>query len=235
MSFLVAQELSKTFHPGTAGAVAALREVALEIERGSFVLISGPSGSGKTTLLTLLGALERATRGRVLFDGRDLSRCSGWEMARVRRRVGFVFQDFGLIPGLPVWENVTYPLVPRGPTRAERYRRAREILASFGLADKLGLRTRQLSGGEQQRVAFARALIGDPEVLLADEPTSNLDAETAQPLLEALRQVHRAGKTVVVASHDPRLATLATAAYELCAGRLQSERRGLSPPPGPAS
>jgi putative ABC transport system ATP-binding protein len=230
MSFLVAQELSKTFHPGTAGAVAALREVSLEIEQGSFVLITGPSGSGKTTLLALLGGLERPTRGRVLFDNRELGRCSGWELARVRRRVGFVFQDFGLIPGLPVWENVTYPLVPRGPTRRERYRRARELLASFGLADKLGLRTRQLSGGEQQRVAFARALIGDPEVLLADEPTSSLDAETAEPILAALRRAHGAGKTVVVASHDPHVATLATAAYELRSGRLQSERRGLSPP-----
>jgi putative ABC transport system ATP-binding protein len=226
MAFLVAQELSKTFHPGTAGAVAALRDVSLEIVQGSFVLVTGPSGSGKTTLLALLGALERPTRGRVLFDGRDLSRCSGWEMARVRRRVGFVFQDFGLIPGLPVWENVTYPLVPRGPTRAERFRRARELLESFGLEDKLGLQARQLSGGEQQRVAFARALVGDPEVLLADEPTASLDAETAEPLLAALRQAHGAGKTVIVASHDPRLATLATAAYELRAGQLQSERRG---------
>jgi len=233
MSFLVVQELSKTFNPGTAGAVAALRDVSLEIERGRFVLITGPSGSGKTTLLALLGALERPTKGRVLFDNRDLNRCSGWEMTRVRRRLGFVFQDFGLIPGLPVWENVTYPLVPRGPTRAERFRRARELLASFGLAEKLGLRTRQLSGGEQQRVAVARALIGDPEVLLADEPTSSLDAETAEPVLAALRRAHAAGKTVVVASHDPQVATQATAAYELRAGQLQSERRGFSPPSGP--
>src|SRR5262249_23312630 len=124
---------------------------------------------------------------------RDLSRCSGWELARVRRRVGFVFQDFGLIPGLPVWENVTYPLVPRGPTRAERYRRARDLLASFGLEDKLALQPRQLSGGEQQRVAFARSLVGEPEALLADEPTSNLDGETAESILSALRRAHAAG------------------------------------------
>jgi putative ABC transport system ATP-binding protein len=221
MSFLEALELCKTYHPGTSGAVQALREVTLAIERGSFVLVTGPSGSGKTTLLALLGALDQPTRGRVVFNGRDLSRCSGWELARVRRRVGFVFQDFGLIPGLPVWENVTYPLVPRGPTRTERYRRARELLASFGLEDKLGLRPRQLSGGEQQRVAFARALVGDPELLLADEPTSSLDPETAEPLLAALRQAHAAGTTVVVASHDARLATLATVAYELRGGRLQ--------------
>jgi putative ABC transport system ATP-binding protein len=226
MSFLVAQELSKTFHPGTAGAVAALREVSLEIEQGSFVLITGPSGSGKTTLLALLGGLERPTRGRVLFDNRELGRCSGWELARVRRRVGFVFQDFGLIPGLPVWENVTYPLVPRGPTRRERYRRARELLASFGLADKLGLRTRQLSGGEQQRVAIARAIVANPSAVLADEPTSALDSENGQAIMKVLAQIAKdQARAVLVVTHDPRIVPFANRIIRIEDGCIVGEER----------
>src|SRR5262249_12187315 len=138
--------------------------VTLGIERGSITVISGPSGSGKTTLLALLGALERPTRGQVLFEGNNLGDCSGMELARVRRRLGFIFQDFALVPNLTAEENITYPLIPRGVRRSERHRRARELLARFGMEGKLAVKARTLSGGEQQRVAIARALAGRPEV-----------------------------------------------------------------------
>src|SRR6266850_4609797 len=167
MTILEVRELCKFYRAGSAAEVRAVQDVSLEVPSGSFTLLMGPSGSGKTTLLALLGGLERPTRGQVLFASRDLGGCSGVELARQRRRMGFVFQDFALIPGLPVWENITYPLIPRGLASAERYRRAQELLSQFGLLDKLAARPRDLSGGEQQRVAIARALAGRPEVVLA--------------------------------------------------------------------
>ncbi len=213
--------LDKDYRRGSRAEVRALQNVDVTIPRGAFVLFSGPSGSGKTTLLALLGALERPTRGRVLFEGNDLGRYSDHELARVRRRMGFIFQDFALIPGLAVWENVTYPLIPRGVRRAERQARAGSLLASLGLADKFAVYPEELSGGEQQRVAAARALAGEPDVLLADEPTSNLDPEGAESLLATLRSIHARGTTVIVSSHDPQFRPLATLHYELEAGRLK--------------
>jgi putative ABC transport system ATP-binding protein len=224
MSILEARQLCKFYRAGSTAEVRALQDVSLEVPAGSFTLLTGPSGSGKTTLLALLGGLERPTRGQVLFAGRDLSACSDVELARLRRRMGFVFQDFALVPGLPAWENVTYPLIPRGVSRAERFRRARELLGGFGLADKLAARPPELSGGEQQRVAVARALAGRPEVLLADEPTSNLDEESGRAVVDLLRQAHGEGTTVVVSSHDPRLVAVAARVCELGAGRLEAVR-----------
>jgi putative ABC transport system ATP-binding protein len=202
--------------------VRALDDVSLGIERGSFTVVTGASGSGKTTLLALLGALERPTRGDVLFDGRNLRDCSDAELARVRRRVGFVFQDFALIPSLSVGENITYPLIPRGVPRTERQRRAGELLVRFGLENRLHAPARDLSGGERQRVAVARALAGQPEAILADEPTSNLDPDTAAMLLALIQERHAAGTTVVLASHDPRMIAVATRMYQLERGRLLS-------------
>jgi putative ABC transport system ATP-binding protein len=221
---LEARQLCKFYRAGSAAEVRAVHDVSLEVPAGSFTLLTGPSGSGKTTLLALLGGLERPTRGQAVFAGRDLGACSDVELARLRRRMGFVFQDFALIPGLPVWENLTYPLIPRGASRAERFRLAQELLGRFGLADKLAARPRELSGGEQQRVAVARALAGRPEVLLADEPTSNLDEDSGRAVVDLLRQAHGEGKTVVVSSHDPRLAAVATRVCELEAGRLRAVR-----------
>jgi putative ABC transport system ATP-binding protein len=189
-------------------------------------VVSGPSGSGKTTLLALLGALERPTKGQVLFEGKDLGQCSDAELARTRRRMGFVFQDFGLIPNLSAAENITYPLIPRGVPRAECHRRARDLLARFGMEGKLAARARELSGGEQQRVALARALAGRPEVVLADEPTSSLDAETGRALLGVFCELHAEGKTLILATHDPALLALATCRCELEGGRLRTARAG---------
>jgi putative ABC transport system ATP-binding protein len=214
------QQVCRYFRGAADGEVRALDDVTLTIESASFQTLVGPSGSGKSTLLAILGALDHPTSGKVVFDGRDLSGCSHVALARVRRRVGFVFQNFSLVRGLPNWENVTYPLIPRGVRRAERFEIARRLMDRLGMADKLARRPEELSGGEQQRVAVARALAADPGVILADEPTSNLDSRTAGELLALFRELHAAGKTIVVATHDPTITQLATDVVELGAGRL---------------
>jgi ABC-type lipoprotein export system ATPase subunit len=221
MPLLEARQVGKSFRAGSAAEVRALQDIDLSIAPGSFTVLSGPSGSGKSTLLALLGALDRPSRGQVLFAGRDLGSCTDAELARLRRRMGFVFQHFALIAALSVWENITYPLIPRRTSRAQRYERARALLTHFGMADKLGRRPDELSGGEQQRVAFARALAGEPEVLLADEPTAHLDRASSQLLTADLREGHRAGRTVVFATHDPEVIALATQVVELELGRIR--------------
>ena len=221
MPLFETHHLGKDFRPGSQSMVRAVHDISLQIEAGSFVVIRGSSGSGKTTLLALLGALERPTQGQVIFDGRDLAELSGVALARVRRRFGFVFQNFSLIPGLPVWENVTYPLIPRGLSSGRRLEIARQLLEQLGLSDRIMTRPRELSGGEQQRVAFARALAGQPDVLLADEPTSNLDPDSGRNLMQQLHQSHAKGITVILASHDPQASPFATHILELESGRLK--------------
>jgi putative ABC transport system ATP-binding protein len=234
---LQTDKVCKYFRRGTRAEVRAVQEVTLAIEPGSFVLLTGPSGSGKTTLLALLGALERPSSGRVCFEGRDLGGCSDVELARVRRRMGMVFQHFNLIPGLPVWENITYPLIPCGVRRARRRERAAQLLDQLGLADRFQARPQELSGGEQQRVAVARALVGQPAVLLADEPTSNLDVAGGQSLIALLQRLHQQGTTLIVASHDLRMAPVAAVVYAMETGRLRrmepaslSETNPAAPP-----
>jgi putative ABC transport system ATP-binding protein len=202
------------------GRVRALDGVSVTIPGGSFTLVAGPSGSGKSTLLALLGALDRPTRGSVVFGDRDLTTYSDVGLARVRRQMGFVAQGFALIPRLSNWDNVAYPLIPRGIRRSERRRLAADLLSRLGLGNRAATRSQILSGGEQQRVAVARALVGRPTVILADEPTSQLDDLTAAPVIDLLTEAHRNGTTVIVASHDSRLAGLATATLTLAAGRL---------------
>jgi putative ABC transport system ATP-binding protein len=199
----------------------ALRDITLSIPAGSWTLITGPSGSGKTTLLSLLGALDRPSEGQVLFEGEDLSDYSDLALARVRRRMSFIFQDFGLIPRLPVWENVTYPLVPRGVAGAARRKLAKDVLARVGLAGYEERPPEELSGGERQRVAAARAMAANPTVVFADEPTSHLDSESAELVWQALASMHSEGVTVVVSSHAPDpLRTQLT--FELRRGELVS-------------
>jgi putative ABC transport system ATP-binding protein len=223
MASLEARSVRKLFRAGTRAEVRALDGVSLVIPAGCFAVLTGPSGSGKTTLLALLGALDRPTAGQALFDGADLATLSDTALARVRRRVGLILQSYALLPGLPVWENVTYALVPRGVPPRRRWEVARALLARLGLEGRLLDRARDLSGGEQQRVAAARALAGEPEVLLADEPTSNLDEASAAVLRELLGEQHRAGKTVVVSTHDARLLALGQRHFELVGGRLKGD------------
>ncbi len=195
--------------------VCALDRATLAVPRGAFVAITGPSGCGKTTLLALLGALDRPTSGTVLFDGHDLGGASEPYRSRVRRRLGIVFQSSPMIEGLPLWENVTYPLVPRGVATRERRRIAAALLERVGIRGRDGARPEELSGGERQRVGVARALAADPEAILADEPTSDLDRETAAAVVKLLREFHAAGRTVVAATHDPAIEALATETFRL--------------------
>jgi putative ABC transport system ATP-binding protein len=212
--------LCKFYRPTARTEIRALDAVSLGVEPASITAIRGTSGSGKSTLLSVLGGLERPSAGRVLFDGKDLASCSDNELARCRRRMGFIFQDFGLIPNLTALENITYPLIPRSVRYHERLRRARELLARFALQERSGLKCRELSGGEQQRVALARALAGRPEVILADEPTSNLDSPLTVLVLEVLHEMHAAGGTVIVTSHDPAVLEVCTRVHTLRAGKL---------------
>jgi len=188
----------------------ALRNVSLTVPQAGFTLVTGPSGSGKTTLLSLLGGLDRPSEGRVFFEAAELGSMSDIALAWLRRRFGFVFQDLKELPGLPVWENVTYPLIPQGVSRRSRYARAAQVLARVGLEGFAEKPSDELSGGERQRAALARGIAGSPDVLIADEPTSNLDPDAAARVSALLGELNANGVTVVVASHDPLLAALAT-------------------------
>ncbi|MHC4958515.1 MAG: ABC transporter ATP-binding protein [Planctomycetota bacterium] len=210
-----ARAATRTFVTRGGRQVHAVDELSLLVERGAFLTVTGPSGCGKTTLLTLLGALDRPTGGAVLFDGRDIGAASESERARVRRRLGLVFQHAPMIRGLPLWENITYPLVPRGVRGSERSTVAARLLERVGLGGRGSSLPEELSGGERQRAGLARALCAEPEALLADEPTSNLDRETGAGIVALLRELHAAGKTIVVATHDTDLAALATSTLGL--------------------
>ncbi|HEY8584930.1 MAG TPA: ABC transporter ATP-binding protein [Capillimicrobium sp.] len=199
--------------------VTAVSGVSLRIDDGELVVIAGPSGSGKTTLLQLLGALDRPTGGRLVFEGREVDAMSDRELARLRREtLGFVFQQFNLIPTLTAEQNVEAAMPDRpGAARRER---ARALLGRVGLAHRLGNLPSQLSGGEQQRVAIARALANEPRLLLADEPTGNLDSDTGEQIMGLLRDLHGDGLTVVLVTHDPEIAGRAPRVVRMRDGRV---------------
>jgi putative ABC transport system ATP-binding protein len=221
LSVLVeAIEVSKVYARGAAREICAVDRASFAVEAGSCWALRGPSGSGKSTLLALLGAVERPTLGEVRVGGRSLANMSDIGLAGVRRRFGFLFQGFGLLPRLSVWENVTYPLVPRGVSRRERLTAARQALGPYGLEERMFDRAASLSGGEQQRVALARALIARPDALLADEPTNQLDDRSADVVLGTFRDLLSTGGTLIIATHDPRLLALATHVAEMSSGRL---------------
>lgn len=217
------EAVSKTYGTGP-GAVAALRAVDLEIRRGEFVAISGPSGSGKSTLLHILGLLDRPKEGRYLLEGRDVTALPDRELSALRgRRIGFVFQSFHLLPRASALENVMLPLLYAGEPDAAA--RAREALARVGLSARERHRPGELSGGEQQRVAIARAIVKRPDLILADEPTGNLDGRTGLEILELLSQIRAGGVTLVLVTHEARVAERAERVIELQDGRVVADRR----------
>ena len=218
-ALLEARGAGRRFHAGTDAEVRALEEVTLEVPRGAFLVVSGPSGSGKTTLLALLGTLERPTAGAILVDGVDAAAMAESARALLRRRFGFAFPAGPMLPRLPLWENVTLGLVPRGAGVGERREAARAVLARLGLEARLRAPAEELSTGEHQRANLARALVGKPDILLADEPLANLDAVSARLVVAALEEFHRGGGTVVAASHAPDAFPTATGACRLEAGR----------------
>jgi putative ABC transport system ATP-binding protein len=213
--------VSKTFRQGSL-EVHAVSDVHLSIGEREFLVVAGPSGSGKTTLLQLLGALDRPTTGTVRFEDEDLAALGDGELARLRlEEFGFVFQQFNLIPTLAAAQNVEVALAPRGLAGAERAARVLRLLDSVGLARRAEHLPAQLSGGEQQRVAIARALANEPRVLLADEPTGNLDSDTGAEIVELLRSLSRdRGLTVVLVTHDPSIAARAPRVVRMRDGRI---------------
>ncbi|MEM1623142.1 MAG: ABC transporter ATP-binding protein [Sulfolobales archaeon] len=223
------EDVYKVYSTGST-ATWALLGVNLTVKRGSFVSIMGPSGSGKTTLLNLVGLLDRPTKGKIYIDGVDTSRLKDRELAEFRnKKIGFVFQAFNLINRLSVIENIELPLIARGVSKEERRRMAIEALMKVGGdLSWVNKRPNQLSGGQQQRVAIARAIVGSPSILLADEPTGNLDTSSAKVVVKTFLELNKHGQTIVVITHNPEVAHCSQGIYVMRDGRIVST---LSPDP----
>jgi putative ABC transport system ATP-binding protein len=205
----------------------ALSGVHLEIQNGEFLSIAGPSGCGKSTLLSILGLLDSPTEGNYQINQQAVANLSLSDRTRIRNReIGFIFQAFNLIGDLTVYENVELPLTYRSMASAERKKRVQEVLERVGMAHRMKHYPSQLSGGQQQRVAVARALVGQPSILLADEPTGNLDSKNSEAVMELLRQLHREGATICMVTHDPRYASIADRAIHLFDGRIVEDTVG---------
>ncbi|MBI3764386.1 MAG: ABC transporter ATP-binding protein [Chloroflexi bacterium] len=219
-TLIQAHDVTKDYHIGGL-QVRALDNVSLSIGKGEFVALMGPSGSGKSTLLHLLGGLDRPTQGQVIFAGQEITALNprGLSLYR-RRRVGFMFQNFNLIGTLTALENVAFPLIFSGVPERERKARAARALVSVGLADRMDHRPTELSGGQQQRVAVARALVADAPLILADEPTGNLDTASGESIMQLLAELNQGGRTIVVVTHDPRMSRFASRSVQLLDGRI---------------
>ncbi|NPV74844.1 MAG: ABC transporter ATP-binding protein [Anaerolineae bacterium] len=222
-SIILTKRLVKAFKMGQQ-KVVAINGLEIQIQRGSFTAIMGPSGSGKSTLLYLLGGLDRPTSGSIVVGESALDQMDENELAAYRRqKVGFIFQSFNLVQSMTALENVEFPMWFSGTQPKYRRQRARELLKQVGLEDRLLHRPTELSGGQQQRVAIARALVNDPALILADEPTGNLDTQSGQNIMLLLSELHRNGKTILVVSHDTRMLRYATDVIYILDGRAVSE------------
>ncbi|GHD79640.1 ABC transporter ATP-binding protein [Vogesella fluminis] len=222
-------DVCKTYHLDSV-AVPALSGISAAIQPDCFTVLAGPSGSGKTTLLNLIGGLDRADSGRIEIAGQVLDALDDDALSDFRaRHIGFVFQHFNLLPVLSAYENVEYPLILAGVSRAARRQRVRDMLAAVGLAERMDNRPGQLSGGQRQRVAIARALVGRPALVLADEPTANLDSHTGAEIIALMRRLQREhAVSFVFSSHDAQVIAAADALLPLCDGRLQSMQEGAA-------
>ncbi|HYB93154.1 MAG TPA: ABC transporter ATP-binding protein [archaeon] len=223
---VAAVDLEKNYQLGEVN-VNALRGVTINLKKGEFVAVMGPSGSGKTTLLNLIGALDRPSKGSVYVGDEDLSKLSDRELTSIRRtKIGFIFQFYNLIPVLTAFENVELPMLIAGMPKNEREERAKQLLKVVGLVDRANHRPDELSGGEQQRVAIARALANKPSIILADEPTGDLDTKTGTEVVGALREMAKnEGVTVMVVTHDPIVADMADRILEMRDGKILRERK----------
>ena len=217
------KDLTKTYIMG-ATKVHALRGVTLDIRRNEFVALMGPSGSGKSTLMNLLGCLDTPTSGEYWLNGTNVSTMEDNELAEVRNKeIGFVFQTFNLLPRLTALENVALPLVYAGQSKAARRERAMEVLDAVDLGDRVEHKPNELSGGQRQRVAIARALVNNPSIILADEPTGNLDTKTSIEIMRILEAIHRQGNTVILVTHEPDIAEHAHRVVRLRDGMVESD------------
>jgi len=220
---ILMQGITKVYDTGKI-KVEAIRGVDLCVQQGEFVAITGPSGSGKSTLMNLIGCLDTPTAGNYLLSGENVAGLSREALAAIRnRRVGFIFQNFNLLPQISAWENVELPMLFGGWSRKKRKQRVGELLERVGLADRMLHKPTELSGGQMQRVAIARALAMDPDIILADEPTGNLDSSSGGDIMELFEELWKQGRTVLVISHDPALARRAQRQIEIRDGLIRSD------------
>ncbi|MCK7591819.1 ABC transporter ATP-binding protein [Subsaxibacter sp. CAU 1640] len=204
--------------------VYVLKGIDLDIKRGEYVAIMGPSGSGKSTLMNLLGCLDTPTSGQYILNGKDVSKMSDDELADIRNKeIGFVFQTFNLLPRTTALDNVALPMVYAGASKSERTERAKEVLTSVGLADRMDHKPNELSGGQRQRVAVGRALVNKPSIILADEPTGNLDSKTSLEIMQLFDEIHQAGNTVIIVTHEEDVAERAKRIIRLRDGVIESD------------
>lgn len=214
------EDVWKTYEMGNV-KVNALRGLDLEIKKGEFVAIMGPSGSGKSTAVNMVGCMDVPTKGKIYLDGHDISKLSESDLAQIRgKKIGFIFQQFNLLGTLTALENVALPMMFQGKGREERLEYAKKLLEMVELADRMGHKPSELSGGQQQRVAIARSLANDPEVVLADEPTGNLDSKTGEVVIRFLEKLNKEGKTIILVSHDSNVAKHAQRIEHLKDGRV---------------
>ena len=207
----------------------ALKDFDLTIKRGEFIMIMGPSGCGKTTLLNIIGLLDRASRGEYILNGEDVASISARRQAKLRaKKIGFIFQNFNLIEDLPIIENVALPMVYTGYSKTARLKNASSVLKRFNLQEREYYLPYQLSGGQQQRVAIARAIVGNPEIILADEPTGNLDSRSSHTVMEELKAIHEEGNTIIMVTHNPALTTYATRVINMLDGQIDTDVKTVS-------
>jgi putative ABC transport system ATP-binding protein len=217
------EHLRKTYYMGSQ-TVHALKDVSLQINQNEYVALMGPSGSGKSTLMNLLGCLDTPTAGKYILNNQDVSILSDAELAQIRNKeIGFVFQTFNLLPRLSSLENVALPLVYAGMSKADRLEKARSVLDAVGLGDRVDHKPNELSGGQRQRVAVARALVNDPAIILADEPTGNLDTKTSVEIMALFESIHNAGNTVILVTHEPDIAEHAHRVIRLRDGLVETD------------
>ncbi|HDS08295.1 MAG TPA: ABC transporter ATP-binding protein [Bacteroides sp.] len=215
-------KIVKNYYIGTI-VVEALRSVDIEIKKNEYVAIMGPSGSGKSTLMNLIGCLDTPTSGTYILNGTDVSKMEDNQLAEIRNReIGFIFQTFNLLPRYTALENVTLPLIYAGSPKTARVERAKEVLTSVGLGDRMEHRPNELSGGQRQRVAVARALVNHPSIILADEPTGNLDSKTSLDIMKLFGQIHALGNTIVIVTHEDFIARYAQRIIHLLDGKVES-------------
>lgn len=226
-SVITIRDITRDFYLGQE-VVKVLKGINLDIEKGEYVAIMGPSGSGKSTLMNLLGCLDTPTSGQYILNGKDASKMSDDELAEIRNKeIGFVFQTFNLLPRTTALDNVALPMIYAGINKKDRVARAEEVLADVGLADRMDHRPNQLSGGQRQRVAVGRALVNNPSIILADEPTGNLDSKTSVEIMALFDQIHADGNTVILVTHEEEIAKHAHRIIRLRDGMVESDlRRG---------
>ncbi len=224
------RSVTRTYRMGSVD-VHALRGIDLDVERNDYLAITGPSGSGKSTLMNILGCIDSPTSGRFLLEGRDVSQLSDRQLSRVRNAfVGFVFQTFNLMPRVTALHNVEMPLIYAGHPGGRRRRMAREAMERVGLGDRAHHRPNELSGGQRQRVAIARAIVNSPSLLLADEPTGNLDSATGSEIMQVLDELHRAGNTILLVTHEGYISEHARRLIQLHDGQVRTDRSSPSRP-----